>query len=252
VEKFPRNVAKYVMVPGNARRRHPVIEERIRRVQEFAETFPYNRVEWGDRSLGIVTCGVAYQYAKEVFPEASILRLGMTYPLPEAGAGVRPRVQRLIVLEELDPFLEEEIRLLGIPVEGKSIFPLCGELDPRVVRESAIRAGLLPASALTPLPVLDKGDLPLPGRPPVLCPGCPHRGVFYVAGRFKLPIRGISAVTPSGSCRPSPPSTPAAAWAPASAWPTARTGWRPRAAHRHHRRFHLLPHGHAGPGQRGL
>ncbi len=189
VEKFPRNVAKYVMVPANARQRHPVIEERIRRVQEFAETFPYNRVEWGDRSLGIVTCGVAYQYAKEVFPEASILRLGMTYPIPprlvrEFAQGV----ERLIVLEELDPFLEEEIRLLGIPVEGKSIFPLCGELDPRVVRESAVRAGLLPASALTPLPVLDKG--PLPGRPPVLCPGCPHRGVFYVAGRFKVPING--------------------------------------------------------------
>ncbi|MGQ9458639.1 MAG: indolepyruvate ferredoxin oxidoreductase subunit alpha, partial [Anaerolineae bacterium] len=125
VEQFPRNVAKYVMVPANARQRHPVIEERIRRVQEFAETFLYNRVEWGDRSLGIVTCGVAYQYAKEVFPEASILRLGMTYPIPprlvrEFAAGV----ERLIVLEELDPFLEEEIRLLGLSVEGKSIFPL--------------------------------------------------------------------------------------------------------------------------------
>ncbi|MGQ9567268.1 MAG: indolepyruvate ferredoxin oxidoreductase subunit alpha [Anaerolineae bacterium] len=189
VEQFPRNVAKYVMVPANARQRHPVIEERIRRVQEFAETFLYNRVEWGDRSLGIVTCGVAYQYAKEVFPEASILRLGMTYPIPprlvrEFAAGV----ERLIVLEELDPFLEEEIRLLGLSVEGKSIFPLCGELDPRVVRESAVRAGLLPATALPPLPTLDKG--PLPGRPPVLCPGCPHRGVFYVAGRLKLPING--------------------------------------------------------------
>ena len=187
--KYPRNVTKYVMVPANARRRHPVIEERLAKLQKFAETFPYNRIEWGRRDLGIVTCGVAYQYAREVFPLASILRLGMTYPIPpnlvrEFAAGV----ERLIVIEELDPFLEEEIRLLGIPAEGKSIFPLCGELGPRVVREAAVEAGLLPASAHLPLPDLDKG--PLPERPPVLCPGCPHRGVFYAAARFKLPING--------------------------------------------------------------
>jgi len=183
------DTTKYVMVPANARKRHPVIEERIERLARFAETFPYNRVEMGDRSLGIVTCGVAYQYAKEVFPQASILKLGMTYPLPQRMiADFASRVDRLIVVEELDPFIEEEIRLMGIAVEGKSIFPLCGELNPHIVRERAIEAGLLPQSARVEAREPEKG--PLPGRPPILCPGCPHRGVFYVAKKLKLVVNG--------------------------------------------------------------
>ena len=183
------DTAKYVMVPANARRRHPVIEERIARLTEWAETFPYNRVEWRGRELGIVTNGVAYQYAREVFPQASTLRLGMTYPIPpnlvrEFATGA----ERLIVLEELDPFLEEEIRLLGVPVVGKDIFPRCGELDPAVVRESAIRAGLLPESERRPL--ADPPALPLPARPPILCAGCPHRPVFHVLRKLKLVVAG--------------------------------------------------------------
>ena len=182
--------AKYVMVPGNARRRHPIIEERIQRLKEFAETFPYNRVEMGDTSLGIVTDSVAYQYAREVFPNASFLKLGMTYPLPERMIrDFASKVDRLIVVEELDPFIEEEIRLMGIPVEGKSIFPICYELDPTVVRQSAIKAGLLPESeaveAREPQPAT-----PLPMRPPILCPGCPHRGVFLMTKKLKLVVNG--------------------------------------------------------------
>jgi indolepyruvate ferredoxin oxidoreductase alpha subunit len=187
--KFPRNPAKYVMVPGNARQRHPIIEERIRLVADFAESFAYNRVEWRDTDLGIVTCGVSYQYAREVFPGASILRLGMTYPIPpKLVREFAARVKRLIVIEELDPFLEEEIRLAGIDCEGKSIFPLCGEFDPRVVRESAIRAGLLPESAHVPVAELDKPEIP--GRPPVLCPGCPHRPVFHILNKHKVAVAG--------------------------------------------------------------
>jgi len=197
VEKYPRNPAKYVMVPANARRRHPVIEERIGELAEFAETFPYNRIEWGDRSLGIVTCGVATQYAREVFPAASLLRLGMIYPLPRQMVGdFAAQVARLIVLEELDPFLEEELRLMGVEVYagpqgytvGKSIFPPCGELDPGVVREAATAAGLLPPAAATPVVQPETGELP--ARPPVLCPGCPHRPVFVELRRSKLPIQG--------------------------------------------------------------
>ena len=180
---------KYVMVPGNARRRHPVIEERIRRLAEFAETFSHNRLELKDQSLGIVSNGVAYQYAREVFPEASILKLGMTYPVPaKLLRDFASQVKRLIVIEELDPFIEEEIKLLGIPVEGKTIFPTCGELNQEIVRASAIRAGLLPDSAAVPAVQLDKG--PLPPRPPILCPGCPHRGVFYVTNRLGLVVNG--------------------------------------------------------------
>lgn len=189
LDKFPRNPAKYVMVPGNARRRHPVIEERIRRLAEFAETWPANRVEWRDRALGIVTCGVAYQYVQEVFPQASVLRLGMTYPLPpQMIHDFAAQVERLIVVEELDPFLEEEIKLLGVACEGKSIFPLCDEFDPRVVRESAVQAGLLPETAHVPLLDLTKPEIP--PRPPVLCPGCPHRGVFQVLSKMHLPVAG--------------------------------------------------------------
>lgn len=186
---FPRNPAKYVMVPGNAVKRHPIIEQRILEVAQFAETFGYNRIEPGDASLGILTAGVAYQYAREVFPHASILRLGMTWPLPEQLIRrFAASVEKLIVIEELDPFIEEAVRLMGIPAEGKSIFPLISELDPRVVRESAIKAGLLPESDHIPLAGVEVG--PLPARPPVLCPGCPHRGVFYVLNKLKVPVNG--------------------------------------------------------------
>lgn len=199
VERFPRNPAKYVTIPANARQRHPVIERRIEDLAEFANTFEFNRIEWQDRRLGIVTCGVAYQYAREVFPDASILKLGMSYPLPtRLVREFADRVDRLIVLEELDPFLEEGIRLMGIEVDAgrhpyggpgsKSIFPRCGELDPRVVRESAIAAGLLPESEQAPLAQVEAG--PLPPRPPVLCPGCPHRAAFYVLHKLKVPVNG--------------------------------------------------------------
>jgi len=180
---------KYVMVPGNARRRHPVIEKRVELLQAFAETFPYNRVEMGEPSLGIITNGVAYQYAKEVFPDASFLKLGMTYPLPEQMIrDFAARVDRLIVVEELDPFIEEAIRLMGIAVEGKSIFPICGELDPTVVRQSAIHAGLLPASAAVEIRQPDTKGLPM--RPPILCPGCPHRGLFLTTNKLKVVVSG--------------------------------------------------------------
>ncbi|MGZ6346919.1 MAG: indolepyruvate ferredoxin oxidoreductase subunit alpha, partial [Anaerolineales bacterium] len=113
---FPRNPAKYVMVPGNAVKRHPVIEQRMLDIGDFAETFRYNRLEPGNGNLGIITCGISYQYAKEVFPEASILRLGLTWPIPEKLLRKFAKsVERLIVIEELDPFIEEAVRLLGIP-----------------------------------------------------------------------------------------------------------------------------------------
>ena len=186
---FPRNPAKYVMVPGNAVKRHPVIEARIRAIAEYAETCPFNRVEPGDRSLGVITCGVSYQYAKEVFPTASVLKLGMTWPLSEKLIrDFAAAVDRLIVIEELDPFIEEAVKLWGISCEGKSIFPLIGEFDPRVVRECAIQAGLLPESAHVALTGVEVGQLP--ARPPVLCPGCPHRSAFYVLNKLKVPVNG--------------------------------------------------------------
>jgi len=182
---------KYVMVPGNARRRHPVIEERLNQIAKHANTWSGNRVEMGDTSLGVISSGVAYQYAREVFPEASFLKLGMTYPLPETTIReFAQNVDRLLVVEELDPFLEGEIRLMGIEVEGKSFLPLCGELNPTIVRSGAVSAGILPASAGAPAPAAEADALKLPARPPLLCPGCPHRGVFVVTNKLKLVVNG--------------------------------------------------------------
>jgi len=218
IAKYPRNPAKYVMVPANARKRHPIIEHRLEELAAFAESFAFNRVEMRGRELGIITAGVAYQYAREVFPDASLLKLGMTYPLPQKlireFAG---RVDRLIVLEELDPFIEDQVRLMGVKLwpeqvpypHTKSIFPITGELNPAIVRASAIAAGLLPepeegeqeaagaseaAIAPQPLPaglkIGGNGNLDLPARPPVLCPGCPHRSVFYILHKLKVPVNG--------------------------------------------------------------
>ena len=188
-EKFPRDPTKYVMIPANARKRHPMVEQRLRDIAAWAEKAPINRIEWRDRSVGVVTAGIAYQYAREVLPSASVLKLGIVNPIPEQlirtfAAGVK----RLIVMEELDPVLEEQIRLLGIACEGKSIFPLCGEFDPTVVRKVASGAGLpvdkAPVAAVTL-------DLPeLPARPPVLCAGCPHRGVFQLLSKKKVAVTG--------------------------------------------------------------
>ncbi|TDA63370.1 MAG: indolepyruvate ferredoxin oxidoreductase subunit alpha [Chloroflexi bacterium] len=200
-EKYPRNLTKYCMVPANARKRHPVIEERVARIAAFAETFTGNRIEWRSSDLGIITGGVAYNYAREVFPEASVLKLGMVYPLPrKLISDFASRVQKVIVLEELDPFIEDQIRLMGIllyrPEEimaeppypvTKQIFPIAGELDPAVVRNSGRQAGLLPADENIRMALNTAG---LPVRPPVLCPGCPHRSSFYVLHKLGVPVNG--------------------------------------------------------------
>lgn len=203
--KYPRNVPKYVMIPGNARKRHPVIETRIADLSEFAETFPLNILEMRSDELGIIASGVAYQYAREVFPTASILRLGMVYPLPRKMiVDFSRRVKKLIVLEELDPFIEDQVRLMGIPLftpshlpdaierypSTKTIFSLFGELDPSSVRESAVKAGLLNADQLPPVQVSSPTMVEFPVRPPVLCPGCPHRSTFYILSKMKVPVNG--------------------------------------------------------------
>ncbi|HUW65357.1 MAG TPA: indolepyruvate ferredoxin oxidoreductase subunit alpha [Spirochaetia bacterium] len=183
---FVRNPEKYVMVPAHARRRHPVVEERLQRLAAFAETTPLNQVIPGDADLGIVTCGVAYQYAREVFPTASFLKLGMVYPLPvqlirRFAAGVK----RLLIVEELDPFLEEQIRLMGVEASGKQLFSLVDEYNPERLREWSAKAAIIAGLDLPPVVPAS-----LPGRPPMLCPGCGHRGVFYVLHKLKAAVTG--------------------------------------------------------------
>lgn len=196
-KKYPRNVAKYVMVPNNARKRHGIIEHRIHELSAYAETSVFNRVEMRSTELGIITGGIAYQYAREVFPDASILKLGLVYPLPaRLIKQFAQSVHNVIVLEELDPFIEDQVRLMGVklykPADGqypntKTIFPIMGELDPRVVRISAEEAGLLPKTEQAELAPI---TIELPIRPPVLCPGCPHRGAFYILHKLGVPVNG--------------------------------------------------------------
>ena len=185
---FQRDVKKYVMLPVYARLRHPIIEERLVKLAAYAETFLLNQILWDERRLGVVTSGVAYQYAREVFPKASFLKLGMTYPLPQnLLRHFAAQVDRMIVIEELDPFLQENIQAMGIKVTGKEFIPRVGELNPDIIEEGSRSAGLL---AGTP-PRQVETILELPKRPPLLCAGCPHTGIFFVLSsigqRAKLP-----------------------------------------------------------------
>jgi len=174
---FKHDVEKYVMLPVHVRLRRPVVEERLVKLTAYADTYPGNQVIKGDRRLGVVSSGVAYQYAREAFPEVSFFKLGMTYPLPQKLLRqFASQVDRLIVIEELDPFLEENIQAMGIKVSGKEFIPRIGELNTGIVEEAGYRAGLLPQPSRRKVAV-PRG---LPGRPPVLCAGCPHAGIFFV------------------------------------------------------------------------
>lgn len=173
---------KFVMVPMNARKRRIAVENRMQSLREFAETFPENRMEINSPEVGIITAGMPYNYAKDVFPEYSYLKLGMVHPLP---AGLirqfASKVKKLFVIEELDPFIEEQIRALGIEVTGKKIFPYTNEFNPGVIEE-AIKGSSLSERNLP--------ERSIPSRPPNLCPGCPHRGLFYTLGKLKVFVAG--------------------------------------------------------------
>ncbi len=185
---YERDPQKFVMVPANARRRHPVVEERLKQLAEFAETTPINYIEPGTSKLGIVSAGVCYHYAKEVFPDATFLKLGMVYPLPEKLIReFADQVEKIVVVEELDPFLEEQLKLMGLEVQGKDIFPVLGEFSPSLVRSCAVKAGLIEAP---PAPPELKSNLERPIRPPMLCPGCGHRALFYVLREAGVLVTG--------------------------------------------------------------
>jgi indolepyruvate ferredoxin oxidoreductase alpha subunit len=175
---FIRSPTKYVMVPSNARPRRNVMEDRIVKLRSYVESFPMNEMILQDRKLGIVTSGVAYQHAREVFKDASFLKLVTIYPIPaNLVKRFAKEVERVIVVEELDPYLEEELRCLGIPVTGKDFIPIIGELTPEIVEQGAIKAGLLPAPKHVPKPAAPPQ---LPARRPQLCAGCPHVGTEYI------------------------------------------------------------------------
>lgn len=179
---YEKNIAKYVMMPGNAIRRHPVVEERMRKLVEYAETSELNCVEMGDTAFGIVTSSTSYQYVKEVFGgKASVLKLGMVNPLPEKLIlDFAAKVQRLVVVEELDPIIENHCRRLGLEVTGKDVLPIEGEFSQNLIAKKLGQA----------VPEGRKLDEAIPGRPPVMCAGCPHRGLFYTLAKNKCTVLG--------------------------------------------------------------
>ena len=197
VKTYEKNISKYVMMPGNAKKRHPVVEERTRLLREYAENGPVNRVEMGDTSIGIITSSTSYQYVTEVFGDsASVLKIGMANPLPDKLIlDFAKKVDRLVVVEELDPVIENHCRALGLDVQGKDILPVCGEFSQNMIAKALGRQ--------VPESISLKETLPL--RPPVMCPGCPHRGLFYTLRKLGCTVLGdigcytLGAVAPLAS-----------------------------------------------------
>jgi len=183
VKPYVKDAGKYVMVPANAKRRHPIVEERTRKLVAFAEESSLNRVEEGtDTSMGIITSSTSYQYVKEVFGDKyPVLKIGLINPLPEKKIkDFAAKVDKLVVVEELDPIIETHCKTLGLEVTGKDIFPLIDEFSQGLIATSL---GLPEKPACKPI----EG---LPGRPPAMCAGCPHRGMFYVLSKNKITVMG--------------------------------------------------------------
>ncbi|MDD6094706.1 MAG: indolepyruvate ferredoxin oxidoreductase subunit alpha [Clostridia bacterium] len=182
VKEYKKEAAKHVMMPANAKKRHYAVEDRLRSLEEFAYDCPFNRIEDNGAEIGIITAGNCYNYAREVFGDsASYLKLGLVNPLSaklisEFAEGVK----QIIVIEELDGVIEAFCRSLGLCVTGKDVLPLCGEFSQSLLREKLLCEE--PDNTV----LADE----IPARPPVLCPGCPHRGVFYTLKKMGLTVSG--------------------------------------------------------------
>ncbi len=182
VKEYKKDIGKFVMMPANAKKRHPVVEARTEAIAEFAENCKYNRIEMGGTDIGIITAGDCYQYVKEALGDSvSVLKLGIVNPLPsKLIKDFAAKVKRLIVVEELDGVIETHVRSLGIEVEGKSLFTPIGEYSQATIR--SVILGQKPENAVCAADV--------PGRPPMMCSGCPHRGLFYALVKNKVTVMG--------------------------------------------------------------
>ena len=180
--EYHKDNAKYSMSPANAIKRHVFVEERMARLAKAAEDCKFNRIELRSTEIGFITSGSSYLYVRETFPDASVLKLGLVNPLPtELFRKFAASVKKLYVIEELDPIIETHVRALGIPLDGgKNLTGLCGELSQRRLAQALGK----------PVPQMCTFNAPVPGRPPVLCPGCPHRGLFYTLSKLKLTVVG--------------------------------------------------------------
>ena len=183
LKPYEKNIAKNVMMPANAIRRHVTVEERQQKLVEFAETTPLNTVEDNGSNIGIITAGISYMYAKEALGNrVNYLKLGMVYPLPQQK--IRDFVKgldKVYVVEELDPFIEEHCKVMGIDVIGKEVFTLLGEYTPDMIKKAVFNEDAAPFHPV---------EEAIPVRPPVMCAGCPHRGTFYVLKKLGLTVSG--------------------------------------------------------------
>ena len=178
---YEKNPQKYIMMPGNAIKRHPVVEARTEAIRAFAENCIYNKVEYNSTEVGIITSGTSYMYVKEVLPEASVLKIGMPNPLPvELIREFASKVDKLYVIEELDPIIETHVRALGIEVTGKELFSALGEFSQQTIAAAFGRE----------TPKCVGADSVIPNRPPMMCAGCPHRGMFYTLAKNKITVHG--------------------------------------------------------------
>lgn len=182
LKEYCKNPNKYVMMPAMAKKRHLEVEKRMTALREFADSSDLNQIEWGNKDIGIITSGVTYQYAREALGEVSYLKLGMVHPLPEKLIRqFASEVKTLYVIEELEPFIESQVKQMGLQVTGKAVLPITGELSAQLIRESILGVKIDTKRVI---------EEAVPVRPPVMCPGCPHRGMFYVLKKLGLTVSG--------------------------------------------------------------
>ncbi len=178
VKPYEKNIKKYIMTPGHSKIKHYEVEERLEKLRQYSNTTKLNRMEMGNTKIGIITSGISYEYCREVFGDnVSYLKIGFSYPLPdEMIKEFASKVEKLYVVEENDPYLENSVKALGISCIGKEVIPICEELNPAIIRR-----GILGEENK----ITYTADTNPPSRPPVLCPGCPHRGIFYAVSKYK-------------------------------------------------------------------
>ena len=195
LKPYEKNIPKHVMMPAMAIKRHVVVEERIKALTELAETAEINRVEENGSKIGVITAGISYMYAKEALGDkADFLKLGMVYPLPEKKIiDFAKKYDKVYVIEELDPVIEQHCKALGVNVIGKEVFTLLGEYTPNMIKKAVLGEEA---------PEVVKANEPIPVRPPVMCAGCPHRGTFYVLKKLGLVVSGDIGCYTLGAAAP--------------------------------------------------
>ena len=195
LKPYEKNIGKFVMMPANAIKRHIVVEDRIAKLTEFAENCVFNTIEDNSSEIGVITSGISHMYAKEALGDkVNYLKLGMVYPLPvNLIKEFASKCKKIYVIEELDPYVEEHCKALGVEVIGKEVFTLLGEYTPSMIKTQVLGEKL---------PEIAEINEQIPVRPPVMCAGCPHRATFYVLKKLGLVVSGdigcytLGAVSP--------------------------------------------------------